>query len=146
MAVSAPALLPSSRLGLHARSGALPLGALFGSITVLGCVTVGLLGLDHLGPTFCLFRLTTGLPCPTCGATRAFGRLAHLDLAGALVMNPLMAAGALLLLLWGLVDLALLPTRRALRLAVPTAWHDRIRILAVLALLLNWAFLLLVRR
>ncbi len=144
--MSAPALLPSSRLSLYTRSGALPLGALFGGITALGCATVGLLGLDHLGPTFCLFRLTTGLPCPTCGATRALGRLAHLDLAGAFVMNPLMAAGALLLLLWGLLDLALLPTRRALRLAVPAPWHGTVRLLVVVALVLNWAFLLFVRR
>ena len=81
--MSAPALLPSPpRLSLHTRAGALPLGALFGGITALACATVGLLGLDHLGPTFCVFRLTTGLPCPTCGTTRAFGRLAQFDLAG----------------------------------------------------------------
>ncbi len=144
--MSTPALLPSFRLSLQARAGAFPVGGLFGAITAMGCAVVGLLGLDHLGPTCCLFRLTSGLPCPTCGATRALGRLAHLDLAGAFVMNPLMAAGALGLLLWGLADLVLLPAKRALRLALPAAWHDKVRILAVLALLLNWAFLLLVRR
>jgi hypothetical protein len=144
--MSAPALLPASRLSLYARAGAVPLGGLFGVITALGCAVVGLLSLDRLGSTFCLFRLATGLPCPTCGATRVLGRLARLDLAGALVMNPLMAAGALGLLVWGLADFVLLPTKRALRLALPAAWHAKVRILAVLALLLNWAFLLIVRR
>jgi hypothetical protein len=144
--MSAPAVLPSFRPSLVPRTKALPLGLVFGAITAAGCAVVGLLGLDHLGPTFCLFRLTTGLPCPTCGTTRALGRLARLDPAGALLMNPLMAAGALGLLLWGLVDAVLLPARRALRVTLPAPWPGRIRILAVLALALNWAFLLLVRR
>lgn len=141
--MSAPAVLPTLRFSLVARAGELPLGALFGAITAVACALVGLLGLDRLGVTFCLFRAATGLPCPTCGATRSLARLAHFDLAGAFVMNPVVAAGALGLLLWGLADLLLLPTKRALRVAVPRSWHNKLRVLAVLTLLLNWAFLLL---
>lgn len=38
----------------------------------------------------CPFHWATGLYCPGCGATRALHALAHLDLAGALAMNPLL--------------------------------------------------------
>jgi hypothetical protein len=38
----------------------------------------------------CWFRCLTGLPCPTCGATRCALELAHGDFLGALHQNPLM--------------------------------------------------------
>ena len=124
----------------------MPLGGIFGGLAALGCAVVGLLGLDQLGFTVCIFRLTTGLPCATCGATRALGRLLRLDLAGALLMNPLVTLGTLALVAWGLLDLALLPTRRALRLGVAAAWQPTVRVVVVALVLLNWAFLILVGR
>jgi len=36
------------------------------------------------GPIVCPFRLMTGLPCPTCGLTRAFCFLAHGQIAESL--------------------------------------------------------------
>jgi hypothetical protein len=93
-----------------------------------------------------MFKVVTGLPCPTCGATRVFGRLAHLDLLGAFAMNPLMALGALGLLAWGLVDLVLLPARKAARLRLPEPWHNPVRVLVVGAVLVNWTYLLLAQR
>lgn len=38
----------------------------------------------------CAFREWTGVPCPACGATRAFSSLVHGDLAGVLSSNPLL--------------------------------------------------------
>lgn len=72
----------------------------------------------------CLFRRWTGIPCPTCGATRSI--LAILDgrLAAALGWNPLVAAAAIVFLLggiaapfwvargWPVVSLEGTPTRR----------------------------------
>jgi hypothetical protein len=144
--MSTPILASAPPVRWEAPRGAMPLGAVFGGLTALACGAVGLLGLDHVGLTPCFFRLATGLPCPTCGSTRAFGRLFHLDLAGAFVMNPLAAASALVLLLWGLVDMALLPGRRALRASLAPALHNPARFLVVALLLLNWAFLLVAGR
>jgi hypothetical protein len=107
---------------------------------------VGLLGLDRLGFTFCVFKLATGLPCPTCGSTRALGRLAHLDLAGAVAMNPLAAAFSLVLVLWGLGDALVVTRGKALRLRVPETWRLPLRLAALLAVVLNWVFLLAVSR
>jgi hypothetical protein len=140
--VSSEAVFVRRPFAVAAPQGALPLGAIFGGCAAVGCAAVGLLGLDHLGFTVCIFRLTTGLPCVTCGATRSLGRLFRHDLAGALLMNPLVAIGTLALLAWGLADLALLPTRRALRLGIAPAWQPTVRLVVVVLVLSNWAFLI----
>ena len=59
------------------------------------------------GPTLCLFRLTTGVPCPGCGLTRGMAWLARGELARALGLHPLApllaAEAAVGWVLWGAV-------------------------------------------
>jgi hypothetical protein len=48
---------------------------------------------DPLAASFyppCPFHLLTDLYCPGCGSTRAFHRLLHGNVSGAMAMNPLM--------------------------------------------------------
>lgn len=88
----------------------------------------------------CPFRALTGVPCATCGMTRAFVRLAHGQLAGALAASPLgalLAGGS-----W------LFAAAAALRLAAGVPWPAlppaaprRLAVAALLALLANWAWL-----
>lgn len=63
----------------------------------------------HLRP--CIFRTLTGLPCPTCGTTRAAVAFLHGDLVSAFVSNPLATligilfiAGAPIAALWVVSD------------------------------------------
>ena len=133
--VAAPALRVS------APAGRLPLGAILGGIAVLGAAIVGLFHLDRLPFTVCYLKAFTGIPCPTCGSTRAVACLAHGDLPGAFAMNPLVTAALLALLPWALADLALLTRGRALDLSVSLRAGRVIRVAVVLAILANWAYL-----
>lgn len=136
------AAAPPWGLRLRAPVGRLPLGAVFGAIGGLGAFGVGLLGLDRLPFPVCLLKAVTGLPCPTCGSTRALGRLLHLDFAGALAMNPLATGGLVVLAAWALLDLSLLPRGRALDVEIGRPLGRWVRFAAVAAILANWIYLL----
>lgn len=89
----------------------------------------------------CPVKGITGLPCATCGMTRAFVRLARGDVAGAVGASPLgalLAAGAWAYALADGVRVALgaplpVPSTRALRAAT---------MVGLVAVLANWAWLL----
>ena len=127
---------------LVARSSAPPLGAIFGGIGLLAAAAVGLLRLDRIPLTLCVFKGLTGLPCPTCGSTRALGRLFALDFAGALAMNPFTTLVAVLVAGWAVADLALLPRGRALELEVPKPLGFALRVGALVLFLANWVYLI----
>ena len=125
-----------------ARSSAPPLGAIFGGIGVAAAAAVWLLRLDRIPLTLCVFKGLTGLPCPTCGSTRALGRLFALDFAGALAMNPLTTLVAVLVAGWAAADLVLLPRRQALGLDVPERLGFVLRVGAFVLFLANWVYLI----
>ncbi len=127
---------------LVARRGAPSLGLVFGGAGLAAAALVGLLHLDRLPIVVCYFKAITGLPCPTCGSTRTLGRLAAFDLAGAVAMNPLAAAGAALIAVWALADLVLLLRRSALGVEVSPAAARVLRLGGVALFALNWAYLL----
>lgn len=53
----------------------------------------------------CVFHALTGLPCPSCGMTTAFARMAHLDVLGAFDAQPFGAALFLGVVAAGVVSL-----------------------------------------
>ncbi len=134
-------LTPEPLVRLVARQGP-PLGLIFAAIGLVATLGVGLLRIDRLNVALCYSKALTGLPCPSCGSTRAAGRLFALDVPGALAMNPLATLVALALCVWALGDLALLPRRRALGVLVAPRAGFVLRAAAIVALLVNWAYLL----
>ncbi|MEZ6234840.1 MAG: DUF2752 domain-containing protein [Phycisphaerales bacterium] len=86
--------------------------------------------------TPCLLRATTGVPCPTCGGTRAVTALVGGDVAGAIAWNPLVIASLLLLAVWFGLRVGLL--RRVV--VVRRRWL--VPVVMVALVLANWAYVL----
>jgi hypothetical protein len=127
---------------LRAAPGRAPLGAIFAGLAVLAALGVRLVGVDGAGFTLCLFKAVTGIPCMTCGTTRALARLGRLDLPGAFAMNPLAALAGLAVLPWALADLWLTRRGHALALDLTRGQQAVLRVAVVAAVLANWAYLI----
>lgn len=88
----------------------------------------------------CPFRALVGLPCASCGSTRAAAALVEGDLLSALTLNPLATAGLLAFAIGGLLAVPWVLARGP----VPSRL-DRIsgnaRVLAAAAFLGNWLYL-----
>lgn len=92
----------------------------------------------------CPLHTLTGIPCPTCGMTRATNALLHGDFAGALKWNPLLtlvlAGTAVYILYAAVVMIGRLPR---LRWTSPSLSESRwIRISVLLLLAANWGYLI----
>ena len=131
---------------LVARKGMTPVGLVFMAIGLAGVVAVGVLGLDRIPWPLCMFKALTGIPCPTCGSTRVLGRVAALDFVGAVTMNPLAVGAGVALVLWGVGDLLLLRRGEALTVETGPRLAFVLRVTAVLAVLVNWAWLIVAGR
>jgi hypothetical protein len=130
-------------IALRAQPGRFPYGAVYGAVGVAAALGVGLLHLDRLPFVLCRFKAVTGLPCPTCGATRTFGRLFALDLPGAFAMNPLIFVVATAVVVWALADAVLWMRGRALTLRLPSGRGLRVlRAVVIVAVVVNWAWLI----
>lgn len=114
--------------------------ALAGAAVVVLWFAVGHEELPHL---ICPFRQITGIPCFTCGGTRALLALTRGDVRAAFVWNPLVAISAMGALVW-LVYAAVVTALRAPRLRVRLAERDRLlfRAMAWTAIASNWVFLI----
>jgi Protein of unknown function (DUF2752) len=117
---------------------------LFVAVTLLVAVPCfAWLAMDLPWPK-CLLRHLTGIPCPTCGATRCALALAHGNLAGAWIRNPFMfvcyVGTGLLDLYAATVVLFRLPRIRLANL--PAEIKHRLCVIVAIALAINWCYLL----
>jgi hypothetical protein len=88
----------------------------------------------------CTFKRLTGLPCPTCGATRATLCLLHGDVWSAMKHNPLLFAAGIYLAAIGILRLG---WGRALRWNLGRLGRRAALTAAVVLILVNWAYLVI---
>ena len=89
----------------------------------------------------CVFHSLIGLPCVTCGSTRAFSALIDGEFLAAFRLQPLFVAGCLFSVAYGVrAPLALIAGKR---ISVELTDQDRflIRCLVIALILVNWAYL-----
>lgn len=97
-----------------------------------------------LAPTLrpCIFRSLTGIPCPTCGTTRAAASFLNGDLSGAFIANPLAALTGVVFVVGGIVAgvwaIARWPAPRTRHLF--PLW---LRIALIGTIAANWAYLII---
>ena len=116
-------------------------GFYWGAVAVAVCLLAPLAPQIAAALPGCHFEAVTGLPCPTCGATRAALALSRLDLAEAVAINPLAALAALAFVLGGYVAGVAALAGRSVRIRAPAG--GALRLLALLAVAANWGWLLL---
>jgi hypothetical protein len=91
---------------------------------------------EQISITGCAFYRLTGYPCLTCGLTRSFHAMAHLELINAFafhLMGPLLFMGVLL---FGLKNLAEIVTGKSLKLNLPSGFYGK----SLVILLITWIF------
>lgn len=116
------------------------LAFLWGGAALVCAAAAPLAGDLAAGAPACAFRALTGVPCPTCGGTRALLALVRLDAGAALAWNPLVTVAALVFALGGLVALARALGGKGVPDPAPPRWAGGA---AALALAANWAFVIL---
>lgn len=90
------------------------------------------------GMPACPFREFLGVPCLTCGSTRALVALARMDFGAAFGWNPLVAGAGILFVAGGVVALGAALAGGEVRAPRPT---PLLRAALAAAIAANWAFL-----
>lgn len=110
------------------------------SVLALGA----LVALAHLlGVEVCPVKRLIGLPCPTCGSTRAVFLAARGDFAGAFAMQPLVSSLLLVGLPASLLCVLFVGRRRFLKALLFVARSWIFWTAAALAVAGNWAYAIL---
>jgi hypothetical protein len=128
----------------HRNSGEIEFAIIYGLIVSLALVSARVLPLQDILPA-CLFRAATGIPCPSCGTTRALLHLAHGDIAGSLFLNPLFSLAMIVALVLFLARSArILFSRFWITLTLTRAEGTFLRVVLAGLFLANWAYLIFI--
>ncbi len=90
--------------------------------------------------TLCMFRNVTGLPCPTCGSSRAALAVVQGRPLEAIVFNPFVTVAGALAIAWGTVRVGF-----GRRIEIDLASRQRRLVWVVIGVLLgaNWVYVVL---
>lgn len=117
---------------------------IWGSILLLAALLATAWLFSGIATPRCLLHAATGIPCPTCGMTRATWHLLHGEIGRAFLLNPLMTAallGAGLYVCYAaVVVIGRLPRLRLEALTKTEA--NLVRIAAIGLLAANWLYLI----
>ena len=115
-------------------------------LAILGVSAASLSGIEN-GPVACPFRVVTGLPCLTCGLTRATHWLVRGDVARAMTTNPFDTL-FLLIVVPAFAGMWVANRVGGLAVRIATTRTERRALVVVLAVLLlaNWAYVLATQR
>ncbi len=124
------------------KTGEIEYGIIYGVISLIALFIARTIPVIPLAPS-CVFRTLTGIPCPTCGATRSVVNLARGEVFAAFMMNPLIALcliTAILVFLYRLVTLAFdLPK---INMILSSEDVEALRVGAVTLILAQWVYLI----
>ncbi len=124
------------------RPGDVPLGALALSLVLLLPLGVWVVQSQYYRPSLCGLKAAVGLPCLTCGSTRATLYLFDGDLMAALAHQPMMMLIYLVFTLWGIVSLGAFAVGKRVRIDL----HPRVDLALKIALITipiaNWVYLI----
>jgi hypothetical protein len=114
--------------------------SLLGAVVAMAAIAIGC---QAAGIRLCLFKRLTGIPCPTCGGTRAALHLLRGDPSAAWRSHPLAAALLLGVMVYAVLSAASLASFRRLPVlqASRRAWCWMGGLLLALAAL-NWGYLI----
>ena len=90
----------------------------------------------------CGMKAAFGIPCLTCGSTRATLHLFHGNLAEAVAFQPLMMTIYTGILVWGIVSLGGFIAGKSVRIKLNRWENNAAKIFLIGAPLLNWAYLI----
>ncbi len=123
-------------------AGELEFGIIYGTIALAAVGAASVLPLMKLVPS-CLFRSLTGMPCPTCGTTRALMHFSRGDLATAFSQNPLFVSLLTLTFLYFVVN-SIATLLRFPRVIVLLSSFERSLLTAAACIIIaaNWTYLL----
>ena len=116
------------------------LGTIYGAIGLIGMsIALFFPQILHIIPP-CKFYLWTGIPCPSCGATRSGIFLTHLDGKSALVANPFFFLVYLALFFWGINTIWGLIFKKNLSLKMTTREQSKLKYSILMIIGASWIF------
>ena len=89
----------------------------------------------------CLFRLWTGIPCPSCGATRCGLALCNFQFVDAFLENPFFLFLFAALILWGMNTILGVVLGKNIELHLSQREKKIVQRVVVFAIIFNWVYL-----